>query len=377
MRKSLLIRFGASALLSATLGVGLVHAAGGNIENTGPHSNNQIQFRGQSSFRESNNTNVSVDNHNYQSARSGDAVVRGNTYGGNATSGDASNYNTTSTNVSTGSTGVNYVAPERHDVSATISDTGPHSNNQIGVSDRNTVNISNHNSVNVSNSNYQTARSGNAIVSGNTYGGNATSGDASNYNSTSTNVNVGSGSSYATMPANHYASAPVTYSHPVTPVYSHANSYTKHMDYHGSSNSYCCSTHTDAYTTESHQTKHYPVHHDYPKSSGGMHGYNPCGTCSEVSYVRHDDKPCDTYGYAHKVVPVVHYVSHPCQQYRPVYVKPCAVISHPVVRPPCPVVVAPYHRQIDCGHSSYHQTPRCESNYSHGCGQNQHNRSCW
>src|SRR5205809_2635 len=71
-----------------------------------------------------------------------------------------------------------------------IRHTGPDSVNKIVESDRSSFKESNNTSVDVSNSNWQSARSGDAVVSHNTWGGDATSGDARNSNWQSTNVSV-------------------------------------------------------------------------------------------------------------------------------------------------------------------------------------------
>ncbi|HSX30842.1 MAG TPA: hypothetical protein VLE99_02905 [Candidatus Saccharimonadales bacterium] len=73
---------------------------------------------------------------------------------------------------------------------SSISHTGPHSQNHISTWTKNTTTVRNTNTVSFANTNYQTAVSGNAIVSGNTYGGNATSGNAGNWNSTEFSVYI-------------------------------------------------------------------------------------------------------------------------------------------------------------------------------------------
>lgn len=91
---------------------------------------------------------------------------------------------------------------------ASISNTGPGSFNQINVSSgmrfnsvrhlvhkrffvpRFVTNISNRNDVDINNHVFQSARSGNVTVSGNTRGGSAMSGRASNSSSISTTVTI-------------------------------------------------------------------------------------------------------------------------------------------------------------------------------------------
>lgn len=67
-----------------------------SISNTGPGSNNSITVRKNSTTRVSNNNDVSVSNTTSQSATSGNAVVRGNTFAGNAFSGSAGNSSSSS-----------------------------------------------------------------------------------------------------------------------------------------------------------------------------------------------------------------------------------------------------------------------------------------
>lgn len=74
--------------------------------------------------------------------------------------------------------------------STDISTTGPDSYNKVEVTTSNHVDIDNHNNVTINNSNDQTASTGDAKVSYNTTAGDATTGTASNSNTTKTNVGV-------------------------------------------------------------------------------------------------------------------------------------------------------------------------------------------
>lgn len=111
--------------------------------------------------------------------------------GGSASTGNASNNNVTQaavtiTNntptpaVSSYTTGGNTGMRNN-----TISDTGPHSVNTIKDIHSSSTMVTNTNSVTVNNMNMQMAKSGNASVSGNTFGGSARSGNAMNSNSSS------------------------------------------------------------------------------------------------------------------------------------------------------------------------------------------------
>ena len=71
-----------------------------SIYNTGPFSNNHIYDTYWNNYVQSNWNNIHLNNYNWQYASSGDAWVYGNTFGGGAYTGAASNWNNTSTNVS-------------------------------------------------------------------------------------------------------------------------------------------------------------------------------------------------------------------------------------------------------------------------------------
>lgn len=73
---------------------------------------------------------------------------------------------------------------------ATLKNTGPYSTNDVSFSNTNTTTVSNTNDVKVTNDNPQFAKSGDATVSNNTTGGNATSGAATNTSDTDMTVNI-------------------------------------------------------------------------------------------------------------------------------------------------------------------------------------------
>lgn len=140
------------------------------------------------------NTNtVNVSNNVRQYAHSGNASVYGNTHGSNATSGDATNTSKNTVSVSISNSPVpayRGYGGSGHNTTD-INTTGPGSHNYIGGdSHQGNMKITNTNTVNVSNNVSQTAKTGNATVSHNTHGGNATSGDASNYSSNNVSINI-------------------------------------------------------------------------------------------------------------------------------------------------------------------------------------------
>ena len=73
---------------------------------------------------------------------------------------------------------------------ASISNTGPGSNNSISTTVTNEVKVTNTNDVNICNTNYQTGSTGDASVSDNTRAGSATSGDVYNTNKTQVDVAI-------------------------------------------------------------------------------------------------------------------------------------------------------------------------------------------
>ena len=72
----------------------------GSISNTGPDSDNRITFTNDIKTVITNNNNVNISNNVDQDADSGDVTVSRNTHGGDAESGEASNWNETNVGVS-------------------------------------------------------------------------------------------------------------------------------------------------------------------------------------------------------------------------------------------------------------------------------------
>ena len=84
--------------LAALMGLMAVPtASAASIYDTGPHSYNSIKYNSNYNYKKINFNYVSVNNYNHQYARSGDAFVVGNTHGGWASTGNATNNNTTNT----------------------------------------------------------------------------------------------------------------------------------------------------------------------------------------------------------------------------------------------------------------------------------------
>jgi hypothetical protein len=187
-----------AAVLSLGLVVGLSGFAGaatGTIDTTGPDSTNTIRSDSRYRVDVDNDNNLRVHNDNDQRAWTGDAEVRDNTDGGDAESGSATNENAFDAEVSVDNSASGVAAVEAAGVGggdneASIENTGPDSVNRVVFDTRTNIDINNDNNLYVSNDNNQTASSGDATVRHNTEGGSATTGDASNTNTTSVRFDV-------------------------------------------------------------------------------------------------------------------------------------------------------------------------------------------
>jgi hypothetical protein len=189
--KKKLIRLAAVSVMALSLSTGVAAANSGSIGTTGPHSYNKVEFRNRSTNKVENNNDVRVKNVNPQYARTGDASVRHNTTGGDATSGDAANDSLLRAAVrldNSSATDAGCGCPSSN--TGAISNTGPKSYNKVVFQDSSYAKVQNNNDVSVKNYNHQTAKSGDAKVSGNTTGGSATSGNASNISTNETTIEI-------------------------------------------------------------------------------------------------------------------------------------------------------------------------------------------
>lgn len=165
-----------------------------SIYNTGPWSKNKVVVKDVNKCKVKNVNNVGVGNSTNQKAKTGKAKVAKNTTGGNATSGNALNDNLTTVGVdltNSATTGDCSCGCEGSGLQgASISTTGPGSWNTIYGGGVNKQSVVNKNNVSVSNSTSQHAKSGDASVYKNTTGGDATSGDAENINTTDVTISI-------------------------------------------------------------------------------------------------------------------------------------------------------------------------------------------
>lgn len=216
--KRQLIRLGAASTVAGLI-LGTAAVAGASsISDTGPHSTNEVEHNNNLSLRITNDNNVRLTNNNPQYATSGDVRVggggssngyhwdkerhcwvrdndsEGNTNGGSAQSGDATNDSQFNADVNIDNSGSGLGGLLGHMNGGTengsIDTTGPNSRNEIEFNNRADVNVRNDNNVTLTNNNTQRATSGDATVSGNTHGGDAVSGNASNTSSASFEVNI-------------------------------------------------------------------------------------------------------------------------------------------------------------------------------------------
>jgi hypothetical protein len=194
-----LTRISATVASSVALVAGFAGVAGAapSIDTTGPDSSNRITHRNSVTTRVHNDNDVRVTNNNPQRATSGDVRVNRNTTVDGVSSGGASNDSMLDLSVSLDNSGATAAALDNggngggsDSNDASISLTGPDSDNRI--TDTNTVRttVNNDNDIRVTNNNRQTATSGNVNVTRNTTVGDVTSGDASNVSTTTFDVNV-------------------------------------------------------------------------------------------------------------------------------------------------------------------------------------------
>lgn len=169
---------------------GVANAATGTIHNTGPSSYNKIKSKTHKKVRITNNNDLGLQNNNAQNAHTGKAKVTFNTTGGHARTGDARNSNTTRVSATVNNAasasqwaGVVSGSGGGGNHTGNISQTGPTSTNVVKAKTKVDVKVMNNNNIQVSNNNVQSASSGKAKVVGNTTGGDAVTGDASNTNS--------------------------------------------------------------------------------------------------------------------------------------------------------------------------------------------------
>ncbi len=191
MKKTL--RLAAISVMALSFTTGVAAASSGTIGTTGPDSYNSIRHESSTERRVENRNDVDVENDNPQDARSGRARVSNNTTGGNASSGDATNDSLLRATIrlnNSGSADAAVSGLSGTNNTASINNTGPDSYNRVSFENRSRVNIENDNDVQVRNDNEQNATSGSARVSGNTTGGSATSGNASNISTTETVIEI-------------------------------------------------------------------------------------------------------------------------------------------------------------------------------------------
>ncbi|HSW85004.1 MAG TPA: hypothetical protein VLF79_00105 [Candidatus Saccharimonadales bacterium] len=173
-------------------------SGGSGISGTGPSSNNSTNLTGNNNFTLNNTNNLGVTNNLTGLALSGNAVVSGNTSAGNAATGNTQdiqnivNMLQSSTNaLGAGSNVITFTDNIDGDVNgdlmlnpaalaSSIQNTGPNSTNAGDTNLNNNLTINNTTNASIDNNINLNAASGDASVTENTSGGNATSGAAQN-----------------------------------------------------------------------------------------------------------------------------------------------------------------------------------------------------
>jgi hypothetical protein len=181
------------AAIMLTTGV-YASAQSGSIDTTGPDSDNEISYSNEVDIDVDNDTDVDADVDVDQDADSGNTEVNDNTEGGDAESGDAENDNSVEAEVDVDNSGGNgWLGLDDcicNDGDATIDKTGPDSTNTVTFDNSYDLDIDNSVDVDFDVDVDQDADSGDAEVTHNTSGGNATSGSASNTSSTVFSLSV-------------------------------------------------------------------------------------------------------------------------------------------------------------------------------------------
>ncbi len=186
MRK--LLRLFAAVLVSMGVTGGMAAAATGSIENTGQGSDNDIVWESESEVYLDNRTDVEFDVDLDQDADSGDARMSANTTGGDAETGDATNESEieaalTIDNSGSSSDALTCGCVNGGDHEASIDTTGQSSDNRVHFKNESSVRVDNDTDVDVDVDVDQNASSGDAKVWGNTTGGDASTGSATNTSS--------------------------------------------------------------------------------------------------------------------------------------------------------------------------------------------------
>jgi hypothetical protein len=141
----------------------------GSIYLTGPYSSNRIGSNNQNQFRSNTTNNVSANNFSSQNATTGGVTISGNTLvSGVGGSGNASNENsgTNFVDISNAAPMPNFGGYDGNN--ASISTTGPGSYNSVGFRNNSSFDSNTSNNVRATNSNYQNAMSGPVRITGNT-----------------------------------------------------------------------------------------------------------------------------------------------------------------------------------------------------------------
>lgn len=180
-----LLHLVAVPLLAVGITGGLASAATStSIDTTGPESEAIVDVSNNNEVELENNNNTSAAIGNSQNAVTGNADVKKNTTGEDATTGDAETEFAVDAVVEhTNASSNEYALGGDNSCSCgdevSIENTGPKSDVEVTIDNNNQVKVTNNNTLNLTVQNTQNSVSGDAKVYGNTTGGGAHTGDAS------------------------------------------------------------------------------------------------------------------------------------------------------------------------------------------------------
>ncbi len=182
----------AAVVASLSLTAGVAAAQTGSVDTSGPSAHVKVDSHNKNRVEVKNKNDVKLKNNTTQKASSGDAKVKHNTTGGDASTGDASNASALSATVGIDNSGsVGDVGCGCGDEGSLDVDTsGPGAKVKVDSHNSNKVEVKNTNDVKLENKVYQSAYTGDASVTGNTTGGDASTGDASNSSSVSFSLEI-------------------------------------------------------------------------------------------------------------------------------------------------------------------------------------------
>ncbi len=185
----------ASVITTLSLAGGVAAAQSGDVSvDLSPGSHVKLDSHNKSNVQVTNKNKLSATNKTTQKANSGKVTVKGNGEGGDATSGDSANTNGTDVSATIDNSGTTLGDASCGCGSGGVGDISVSSSPTAKVTadshDSTKVTLQNTNDLKVNNTTKQTATTGDVKVTGNGSAGDATSGNASNDNTTTVTFDV-------------------------------------------------------------------------------------------------------------------------------------------------------------------------------------------